>query len=306
MVADKHKSHWWSNKRLSYTKQVRNSITVHLLVCCAAVCLSVFLVEATQWNVSRQIQQILQICSHHLKFSRGLTLVRPYPEYRNILIIQSACKPIDFTVFAASQCLCTWEGRLGTDFWSKVESHCEEYLLLSDIVSSDISFCEERPRPSHTTIIKPMTQSQLRRAEEEEDVTGGDQALIKKRAKIGRQQKTRVSSRSYQKKKTASPPTTLCQHGAAPATGCNRPSLQETSHLRTIRAASHLPPAQRGAQQTPHSPETSTLPPARPPACLAHCPRGGRVTPLSETKLFKVAVEPRDALRVSIKLVNAH
>lgn len=133
-----------------------------------------------------------------------------------------------------------------------------------------------------------MTQSQLRRAEEEEDVTGGDQALIKKRAKIGRQQKTRVSSRSYQKKKTASPPTTLCQHGAAPATGCNRPSLQETSHLRTIRAASHLPPAQRGAQQTPHSPETSTLPPARPPACLAHCPRGGRVTPLSETKLFKV------------------
>lgn len=113
LVAVRHKSRWWSNRRLSYKQQVRNSITVHLLVRCAAVCLSVFLVEATQWNVSRQIQQILQICYHHVKLSRGLTLVRPYPEYGNTLIIQSACKPTDFT-----QCLCTWEGRLGKDFWS--------------------------------------------------------------------------------------------------------------------------------------------------------------------------------------------
>lgn len=143
----RHKSHWWSNERLSYTQQVRNSTTVHLLVCCAAVCLSVFLVEATQWNVSRQIQQILQICSHHVKLSRGLTLVRPYPEYGNTLIIQSACKPTDFTVFAASQCLCTWEGRLGKDFWSTLNHNVKNiccWMTLCLLTSAFVSWDQGR------------------------------------------------------------------------------------------------------------------------------------------------------------------
>lgn len=117
-----------------------------------------------------------------------------------------------------------------------------------------------------------MTQSQLRRAEEEEgEVTGGDQALIKKKKK-GKNRPPTTDQGLFEelpkKKKTAPALTTLCQHGAAPATGCNRPSLQETSHLRTIRAASHLPPAQRGAQQTPQTPESSTLPPPRQTPCL--------------------------------------
>lgn len=175
MVAVRHKSHWWYLMKDSVTHS-RYGIAL-LFISWYAVLLSVFLVEATQWNVSRQIQQILQICSHHVKLIWGLTLVRPHPEYGDTLIIQSACKPTDFTVFAASQCLCTWEGRLGKDFWSTLNHIVRNILLTSAFVSWDQGRLIQQ-------FIKPMTQSQLRRAEEEEgEVTGGDQALIKKKGK---------------------------------------------------------------------------------------------------------------------------
>lgn len=64
---------------------------------------------------------------------------------------------------------------------------------------------------------------------------------------------------------------------------CGRSEQLHTSHPHS--GTPSKPPKPHGNQHT--------HPPVRPPTCLAHCPRGGRVTPLSKTKVFKVGPSGR-------------